>query len=722
MEYIETTLRKGNPPQLPDILRAKGLDENQITEFIINHFAKQTFGVVKYLFEESNISEDPINILKHLGFNERQAFKITVELFPNSILYAIYDASQAQNETVNHDFLESLGCDKSQCRDINNLILLYIKPNVLINEITNRTNETKQLTIAEILKSKGFSQRQIEYFHYNYFANELQDAIKQKILLENKQEKLDGIADIIKTLDTPINTIFGIYVGAQLTIMLSTTVFPNLFGFVLSLSFGYALLGIIVFNILFDMVLYQLFEGLLRSSSFLQKIFGDKLNKKSKENFKFFILAITAIICISIGCYYIPAALLIFSAAYFVNYYLQSGALTNAIRKLFLTVDKATGEWSVGMGYKYVKFKLPTGQIIDVILTNFELNIIKFATVFSAFFGIAMAALFAKWVFPLLISATFLGTMASPLGIAICAGLVIYGITYSILTASAWGDLIQLNHAYQQQFGKEIFIGYGIFSPHAIRQLFSFLWKDFSKFCDEAIITFFWRIIGISYVFVKGRRLEGLGELILGLTQFIVALITLCWRLAKFAICIIAPYGMWSALDKASIKLAAMLEAFMAEHVATGIGSATTWINSIAKGPFIIKSAFEQLANIFNDVTAQIESSGNYLAESWKVVQTAIFGKELCFSHFVADLYRWCYGSNGFLATDGILNSSPEIVMALIGAFSQATTTSGKAASNFKAKPQQTLLIQWSKTQTTVQNTESQSKQQNSDYKSFLFN
>ncbi|MGA2654971.1 MAG: hypothetical protein ABSF18_03205 [Gammaproteobacteria bacterium] len=628
----------------------------------------------------------------------------------DTLTFFIYVQQQSYvRNLTSDDFIISLGV-----RNINANLSLYNQEKQNLIEYVQ--SELDKQTYTSALEKVNTLKNIIETILATS-ATPIEEDIKRNIInlvksdifqIDLKQQDLDKYMDVIQDLDNPANTMFGIYVGAQLTFMLSSTVFPVFFGLTFSVAMLPAILIIIIFNVLFDKILYQIFAHLILSSEFLKKIFGSEFNVDSKEDFKFFVLVVAAIICFSLGVYYIPAALLIFSAAYFVNFYLQSGHLTKAIRKLFFSIDKETCERSLGIGYKYEKIKLSDTITVDIVLNQWELTLIKFASLFSIFFGVAMAALFAKWVFPVIISAAFFGSMVSPLGIVVIAGLVLYGIVYAILTASAWAELVQFNHAYQKQYGAEITFGYGVLSIHALVKLFNHIRDGFYNYYKEAKQTFSLRMRGMQLLFIKDKRLEGLGELFLGLTQFIIASISLIWRIFKLAICIIAPYGMWCALDKASLKLIDILQAFTSKEVATGLGAATTWINAIAKGPFIVKSALEQLANIFSDVSGNIENiAGTYVYKCWHILQVAVFGKELKFSHFIADLYRWSYGANGFLATNGEFHKDndpstvdPLKTTAFIGAFSQAITTAGKARNNFDqlttAKP---IVNSWDKKQ-----------------------
>lgn len=291
----------------------------------------------------------------------------------------------------------------------------------------------------------------------------------------------DASIAFIKKHQNKINTLFGLCASTNTTTMFTQEILMK--HLTLSLSSTtpvfYLLLIAITFNLIMDYVIFDQLE---------KRVDKRFLSLNYRENIKFALLTINAIVLISLGYYVIPIALLLFTASYFINYTLQMDKLGDTFIKLFLTKD-ASGKRKIFAGFN---------------LSNEHLNVLKIGSVFSLIYVLTVIAVFGKWVIPLLTDVVLFGSgMMSPLGFLLGAILVIYGISYGLLAVRGWADLMQLDADLRMQHKFEN----GLFSLQAVGLYFNKIgegfvnyWQDagksFDKFCDDIAKQAWWDVGG----------------------------------------------------------------------------------------------------------------------------------------------------------------------------------------------------------------------------------
>ena len=266
-----------------------------------------------------------------------------------------------------------------------------------------------------------------------------------------------------------------------------------------------------------------------------------------RENFKFLILAITAGVLMTFGHYVIPIVLLLFTASYFINYTLQLNKLGDTINKIFFTLD------GNGIPRLFEGFRAIDG----IALSNAHLNFIKFGSIVSLFYVIAVIGIFATWVFPIL---PVIGGFAIG-AVAVSVILAIYGITYGFLAARGWADLMKLDARLRMDYEGS----WGIFSPRA--------WLEFFANMCKGVITY------SNYIATQIRSTHALGAFIFILSE--LGLVSL--KLSQMIFCILVLPATFNTISIGGDTIG--------KYLGDEVGKVLTYGAFTANTPFAVKSA-----------------------------------------------------------------------------------------------------------------------------------
>ncbi len=364
------------------------------------------------------------------------------------------------------------------------------------------------------------------------------------------------------------STLFAICASGYTSIMFTQKILIETFGLAASGPAIPVIISLALFNIILDKIIFDLVEKLIREH--YDKDFS--LTLDNRELIKFAILVFIAIVCLSLGpaFYIIPAALLLYTAGYFINYMLQINQLGDTVDKI-ISLFKGNTEFD------------------GITLSQNQLNLMKVGCALSIVYAIAMASLAAKWILPVIGGAALLGSLASPLGIIVCIALVIYGIIYGLLTARGWANLVLLDARLKKTHH------FGLLSFGAVKLYLSKLTSEFDGYWDSfknKTTEFFYNLLILILLGIQGEFNSRAAKKCVNiffdhfLIGTLVFLLKLTRTILRVTLGALSMYGLFYTLDEGCSAIGETLGS-------PETGEALTAFNFAAQAPFMIKNVAE---------------------------------------------------------------------------------------------------------------------------------
>ncbi len=486
-----------------------------------------------------------------------------LETFPSNIKDAIL-ALRRSKKTAR----EQIAAQIKEYEEALDTIFEDIKKNKLENE-----------TIEAFLKKSIAEQNIINYIQKCFAASLIKPASKHH---ENKLPKIDKY-------ETAANIYFGVYASAYTTVMFTDKILLARFGdiFFLTQPVGVAIVSVAIVNIILDQYLFDQLEKLLNYLGVLEYFNKKTLTLEDRENIKFFMFAVVALTTGLMGYYLIPAALLLFTTGYFVNSMLQMNQLADTINKFFFTKDKQ-GVNRFLLGYTRFEYMDRNGQLKMAEFTSTQWGILCSGIVLSCFYAVTMAALVAKWIYPLseglATGMAIFGLTSNPLGILFCVTLIPYAIIYGLLLAKRWAELIQLDVVLKKNYN-----GNGIFSSVALSIFFgnvingiSHYWvnvgEKFKKFGNDFMLMFNDN---------QSTSDQATTDVLYALGAFVLGVIELLLKFIRVVISMLLLYGIYYMLND--------VYAAISEIINPKAAQALLWVNFSAQIPFSTKSMAREM-------------------------------------------------------------------------------------------------------------------------------
>jgi hypothetical protein len=378
--------------------------------------------------------------------------------------------------------------------------------------------------------------------------------------------RLNDKAENLKYFNHYASTLFAICASGYSTIMFTQKILIDTFHLSASGPAIPVIISLAIVNIMMDEFIFNIMEDVLKN------YYGEDycLSLDDRELIKFAMLLIIAIVCCTLGYYIIPAALLLFTAGYFVNYMLQINQLGDTVNKIISLFKGRT--------------------VFDGLsLSSEQLNLIKTGCFLSIVYAIAMASLAAKWILPVIGGAAFLGSLASPIGIIVCIALIAYGIIYGLLTARGWSNLVLLDARLKRDRG------FGLLSVAALKLYlqmasveFNGYWAGFKEngieFFANLLIVFLLAIQGkCNAVAAKKCTTIFFNHFLLGTFIFLLKMTRATFRVT---LGVLSMYGLFYTLDEGCRAIGSTINS-------PETGAALTLFNFTAQTPFMLKNAAE---------------------------------------------------------------------------------------------------------------------------------
>lgn len=459
-----------------------------------------------------------------------------------------------------------------------------------VNPIGQNAHDRKARIKAQWLRNtKEYQLRKAQYEADMEKTDDPNAPIKEKLqayqsvkLDANRQEELDAAKikldqanlkflekhnqranNFVSRHQNKANTLFGVFASSNTTAMVAQEILLKKLPLSLSATspIGILILWTILFNVILDRFLFD----------HIEKSTKKHISIKQREGIKFLFICIVVAFLIGFGYYVIPIILILFTASYFINYALQMGKLKETIKKLFFTLDKE------GIPRFLEGFRKDG----DIELSSRHILFLKVGFATSMVYAVVVGAIFAKWVFPLIAGAVFLGSMASPIGILVCAALVIYGLIYAMLAMRGWADLAQLDVWLKNTYGA------GIFSWAAVKHFGRKLASGLSTYWQEvgaSGLQFFQNLhMLFSFSSNRAERFDALLNCLSGIGGFFAEIGIVLLKIVQIAFSILVPYGMFNLLESGGEEIGKFIHS-------NKTGQALALGTCVANTPLIVKS------------------------------------------------------------------------------------------------------------------------------------